>query len=168
MPRRVLVPLDRSHRSEAALAQLPEVCSPSDEITLISVGAPGEREHIAALPPSNAIRYGGVVGINIGRETPVFETPKQARERQLAELSSYLGDKADELLSRGFDVQIQPIVAKNPASAIIKFARDHKPSLIVLVRRTHDPRRLIFGSVAGAIARSDVAPVLLLPARPRR
>jgi nucleotide-binding universal stress UspA family protein len=168
MPQRILVPLDRSHRSDAALAGLTEVCAPGDEITLLSVVKPAARAQVGTRQSRTASHLSdpaATARLAPGRDTPIFETQEQVRERQVVTLTGYLNAKADELQRRGFKVYIQPLVEKDPAKAIIDYARSYRPSAILMVRRTHDPRRFIFGSVSSEVAKADVAPLLLLPAR---
>jgi nucleotide-binding universal stress UspA family protein len=168
MPRRILVPLDGSHRAEAALAQLPEHCGHSDEITLLSVVKPAPPEKIGTSMGQSVSHYYNPRSSASARDIPVFETEEEARERQLTNLGSYLSAQADILRKQGFDVRIQPLMDSRPARAIIEYARSYRPSAIIMVRRTHDPRRLIFGSVSSEVARADVAPILLLPSREAR
>ena len=166
MPRRILVPLDRSHRSEAALNALPEVCDPADEIMLIAVAQPGQRRQTGTRQARAVTRFSdpsGTARLAPGRESPVFETEEEVRERQMAELSTYLNARADTLQRQGFRVAILPVVDQQPARAIIESAKQYRPDVIVMVRRTLDPRRFLFGSVSSRVARADVAPLLLLP-----
>jgi len=139
LAKHVLVPIDDSHRAAAALAELSLVCDRRDQIILMSVLKP-------------------VPGAPSG----------EARLRQLEELRAFLEAKADELRKRGFNVRIEAVLHNDPAKAIIAYARRAKPNMIAMIRRSHDPRRLVFGSVSGEVVKSDVAPVVLLPPGPRR
>lgn len=139
MAKHVLVPIDESHRAGAALAELSLVCDRRDQIILMSVVKP-------------------VPGAPRG----------EARQRQLEELRAFLEAKADELRKRGFNVRIEAAVHNDAAKAIVNYARRAKPNLIAMIRRTHDPRRYVFGSVSGEVVKSDVAPVVLLPPGPAR
>jgi nucleotide-binding universal stress UspA family protein len=130
----VLVPIDESPRATAALKELSLVCDRRDQIILMSVAKPVHKS-----------RNG------------------QARQHQLEELKAFLQDKAEELRQRGFHVRTEFDISPRPARAIIEYARRARPDLIVMIRRTHDPRRYVFGSVSGEIIKSDVAPVILLP-----
>lgn len=134
MPKHVLVPIDNSPRAGAILSELSLVCDRRDQIILMSVAKP-----IA------------------GARDAVTLT------RQKKELQDFVDRKADELRERGFHVRTEIAIHREPARAIIEYARRAKPSLIVMVRRTHDPRRYVFGSVSGDVVKSDVAPVILLP-----
>jgi nucleotide-binding universal stress UspA family protein len=153
------------------MARLPEVCEPGDEVTLLAVAKPAARQQVGSRPLRAATSFAdasGTARMTPGRDTPVFETREQAYERQMAALSSYLNRNADALQSQGFRVYIRPVVATDPAQSIIEYARTHRPDVIVMVRRTLDPRRWIFGSVSSAVVRAKAAPVLLLEAGNRR
>jgi len=137
MAKHILVPIDDSPRASAVLAELSLVCDRRDQIILMSVAKPVQGP-----------RHG------------------LARQRQLEELHAFLDKKADELRERGFHVRTEASIHNQPARAIIDYARRAKPNLIAMVRRTHDPRRYIFGGVSGQVVKSDVAPVVLLPPGP--
>ena len=171
MPKRILVALDRGRHAEAALAGLDEICSPGDEVTLLSVVRPSARRQIGTRPPRAVTAFTDPVGtarLAPGRETPVFETPEQVHERQVVEISSYLGRRADELQRRGFRVHVKALVNKQPARAIVEFARAYRPSAIVMVKRAYDPSRFFFRSVSDDVDRANVAPLVLLPGVHRR
>jgi nucleotide-binding universal stress UspA family protein len=139
MAKQILVPIDDSPRASAILAQLSLVCDRRDQILLISVAEPpGGPRNAAALV------------------------------HQRKELQAFLETKADALRERGFRVRTEAILHKDPSRAIIDYARKTRPNLIAMVRRTHDPRRFIFGSVTSDVVKSDVAPVVLLPPGPAR
>jgi hypothetical protein len=125
MPRRILLPLDRSHRSDEALAALADVCQPADEITLLSVAHPPASVQ-DGMCPAQAITHfsdpSGTARLAPGRETPVFETPEQAQERKVTELSADLNARADALQRIGFHVHVQPLVDRRPARAIVEYA----------------------------------------------
>jgi nucleotide-binding universal stress UspA family protein len=134
MIKHVLVPIDESPRASAALKELSLVCDRRDQIILMSVAKP--------IPGS---RHG------------------KSRQQQLTELHAFLEGKAEELRQSGFHVRTEFDINPRPARAIIEYARRAKPNLIVMLRRTHDPRRYVFGSVSSEVIKSDVAPVILLP-----
>jgi nucleotide-binding universal stress UspA family protein len=134
MPKHVLVPIDDSKRSLAALAELSLICDRRDQIILISVAKP--------------------------------EPAAAARQQQLDTLRAFLDAKADDLRQRGFRVRTEAVLDRSPAHAIISYAQQAKPNLIAMIRRSHDPRRFVFGSVSGEVVKSDVAPVVLLPPGP--
>jgi hypothetical protein len=164
MPGRVLVPLDRSRRAEAVLALLVDVCQPGDEVMLLSVSRPASRQQIGTRASRTMTQIADPIGaarLAPGREPPLFETPEQAQERRLAQLSRYLGVHADALQRKGYRVAIQALIARDTPGAIIEYATRYQPSAIVMVRRRLDPRRF-FRSVSGRVRQSNVAPVLLL------
>ena len=103
MGKRILVPLDGSHRADAALRHLPAVCEPGDEVTLLSVARPGSRQQVGTRPTRAVTSWAnsaGAVRLVTGGDTPVFETKEQARERQVVTLTSYLNAYADEVQAR--------------------------------------------------------------------
>jgi nucleotide-binding universal stress UspA family protein len=170
MPRRVLIPLDRTDRAEAALKLLPSVCEKGDEVVLLSIAEP-QRELQTGVRPgrvvmgSVATSTGGAAGF-ARPDLPIYgETADQALQHQLDELETYLMPKARELENEGFNVHTAFEINRDPAAAIVEVARRVKPSFIVMVRTTHPGiAQRVFGTVAQQVIREDVAPVMILPA----
>jgi nucleotide-binding universal stress UspA family protein len=80
----------------------------------------------------------------------------------MAEGRDFLRAAAQPLEARGFDVQADAVVDGNVSKAIINYARRYKFDLIAMA--THGRgglSDLVQGSVASAVVRSGVAPVLL-------
>jgi nucleotide-binding universal stress UspA family protein len=93
-----------------------------------------------------------------------LETEDQATQRQIDEKKGYLERFARSLRGRVQKVQTEVLIADDPKDAIVDYAREMRPTLVVLVRRTHPGlAEAIFGSVASSVMKADVAPVLLVP-----
>jgi nucleotide-binding universal stress UspA family protein len=170
MPRRVLVPLDRSKRAEDALKLLPTVCEKGDDVVLLSIAEP-EKELQTGMRPGRVIMSSGM-GTNSGGaagftrpDLPIYgETADQALQHQLDELESYLSPKARALEGEGFTVSMAFEISRDPAAAIIEVAKKVKPSFILMARTTHPGiGQRVFGTVAQQVIREDVAPVMILP-----
>jgi nucleotide-binding universal stress UspA family protein len=92
------------------------------------------------------------------------ETRDQSIQRQLDEANDYLGRIASGLRTKGYAVRIEAMVDDDIAGSIVKYAREMKPTFIVMLRTTSSAiGRRLFGSVASSVVNSDVAPVLLFP-----
>jgi nucleotide-binding universal stress UspA family protein len=166
--KRVLVPLDGTKDAEAALPWLSEVCAGDDEIVLLSVkrreatqrrgSRPGERVEQAISEP------GGGVADAVSPDLPTYaESGTQTLQRQLDETTDYLEGLASGLRDEGFIVHTDVLISDRPGEAIIDYARQLKPSFLIMVRRTHSFAERIFGSVSENILKADVAPVLFVP-----
>jgi nucleotide-binding universal stress UspA family protein len=172
MPRRVLIPLDRSERAEAALKALPDVCEKGDELILLSVAEPGH-ETPMGIRPGRVIMSSGLANPGGGAagfarpDMPVYaETADQASQRQLDELETYLSPKAKALEEQGYGVHLAFEISNDPAQAIVEVARRTKPTFIVMTRTTHPGiAQRVFGTVAQQVIREDVAPVMILPGK---
>ena len=106
---------------------------------------------------------GGTPIVQEPDEPQWVETGEQALARSIAEGRDFLESVAKPLLIRGFDVQVDVVVDGKVAKAISSYARRNKSDLIAMAT----PGRgglsdLIQGSIASAVVRSGVAPVLLV------
>lgn len=91
------------------------------------------------------------------------ESEEQATERVGAEGRDYLAAVSTPLKDRGLQVETEVVVNSNASEAIIGYARANGIDLIAMA--THGRGSLgilVQGSVASAVVRSGVAPVLLV------
>ena len=161
MPRRVLIPLDRTERAEDALKALPDICEKGDEVILLSIAAP-EHETMTGMRPGRTItRAAGIPRPDM----PVYaETSDQVSQRQLDELESYLTPKARELEAAGYNVAMAFELSDHPGEAIAEVARRVKPTFVMLVRATHyGIQERMFGTAAQHVITEGIAPVMILP-----
>ena len=89
-------------------------------------------------------------------------------ERTLADRGDYLADIVSRM-PRGRNYSVEVTVADDAAAAIIRYAMEHSPDIIVM--GTHGEAGMVhrlFGDVAEQVVRSGVAPVLLVPSNPAR
>jgi nucleotide-binding universal stress UspA family protein len=163
MARRVLVTLDGSRLSEAIIPFLPAILRPNDEVMLFTVGAP---PHAVRRPRAGASQP-IVVGTAFARLEPAppqyAEDMDHAIQRAKSELLDYLQDAALFLRNEGLTVTCHVELGEDAAKEIIEFARREGPLLIAMA--THGRSGLshaVNGSVAEAVVRSKVAPVLLI------
>jgi nucleotide-binding universal stress UspA family protein len=169
MPRRVLIPLDGSDKAAAAIAALPTLASPDDEIVLLSVAEP-EKALQRGIRPGRIV-WGEVGGPSCGigatarPDMPVYgETTDQTFQRQLNETMNQLRLIASKLEGQGFKVMTAAEINEDPADAIADVARRTKPVFILMKRTTHPGiGQRLFGTVAQQVIRANVAPVLILP-----
>jgi nucleotide-binding universal stress UspA family protein len=169
MSRRVLIPLDRTDRAEAALGFLPAICEPGDELILLSIAEPGQ-------PLQRGMRPGRIVRADVGGpiggvsaasrpDFPVYaETRDQTIQRQIDEMMDYLRPLASKLEGQGYKVTTACEISPEPSEAIAEVARQVKPSFIMMQRTTHPGfGERLFGTVAQHVIREDIAPMLILP-----
>ena len=171
MARTILVPLDGTRNAENALDALEHLCSSDDRIILLKVEKPealqatgvkpGRRMRGSIVGPAGGIR--GVVSPNV----PTYaETSEQVRDRQIDESKSYLERLASPIRQRGHMVETEVAIGSDVDEAIVTYARRVKPDFIAMLRRTHlGLGERLFGSVATSVVRSEVAPVLFVPAQ---
>jgi len=168
--RRILVPLDGTGAAEAAVKEIEAICEPGDEVVLISVSPPTEPSARGSRPGkvvSTGTIAPGIIGGAPGPDRPVAaETATQAAQRQADEMRDYLEDRASPLRGRGFKVQTVALTSDKPADAIVDYARRMHPTFIAMLRRSHRTLgEILFGTVAQAVIRAEVAPVLVVPAK---
>lgn len=175
---RILVTLDGSPESEAILQSVaPLAREAGASLTLLTVVEPPPTQ-VSTSGPAEADRwqtlrvelsagsgqFGGPASSSWAREQEsAHESHGQALERERDRAQHYLGDKAAPLRKAGTNVDTSVLLDENPAQAITDFARKHKADLIAM--STHGRsglNELIHGSVAGAVIKSGVAPVLVL------
>lgn len=98
----------------------------------------------------------------VNRPDPQWaETDEQALQRAVDEGRDYLESVASDLRKGGAKVEIEVTVNDDPSRAIIDCARERKPDVIAMA--THGRSglsSLVQGSVATAVVRAGVAPVL--------
>jgi nucleotide-binding universal stress UspA family protein len=141
----VLVPLDGSALGEAALSRhfLAGLNFRASTITLLHV-----------LPPA---------GLSVVRG-PLAAGSGQPRRGELAVAEAYLAGVAERLAPWGFRVQTRVLTSSSVAAAILGLARAESVDLIALA--THGRgglARVVPGSIADAVVRDALVPVLLFP-----
>jgi nucleotide-binding universal stress UspA family protein len=169
MARRILVPLDRTARAEQALKALPTLAEKGDEVILLSIEERAQQMQ-RGVRPGRIVRgpvggpAGGVVGGALP-DLPVYaETSDQAMQRQLDEMEGYMRPKARDLENQGYRVSMAFEISDAPADAIVDFARQCKPTFILMSRTTKPGiGQRVFGTVAQHVIRADVAPVMIVP-----
>lgn len=171
--KKILVTLDRSRLSEAVLPEVQKLLDGSPaEVTLLTVGRPPRATRRRRGGPSRHIPLGsGQLGsLTEGVLEPAppryAETKDQAVERKEHEQIKYLDSLSGPIRESGSTVKLVGRVGE-PAREIINFAREGGFDLIAMA--THGRAglsELVQGSIAEAVVRSGVAPVLLV--RPRK
>lgn len=166
MFKRILVTLDRSELSAAVLPELQRLLEGSPaEVTLFTVGEPPQATRRRRAGPSQATAVGSE-GVLEAAPPRYAETRDQAVERREHELLEYLAALPDPVRQTGSRVDMAVRLGE-PQREIIDFVREGGFDLIVMA--THGRSglsELVQGSIAGAVVKSGVAPVLLV--RPRK
>lgn len=146
---RLLVPLDQTEKSEAALAPAFDLAKPLNAaLHLIKVNLPSEN-----------IFYGESISLAF---SPEEVARREAQDREAARL--YLGQFAQQANAEGIETVVQAITGGNPADEIVRYANQVEPDLIVMATHARGEfGRLIFGSVANRVLQATHLPVLMVP-----
>jgi nucleotide-binding universal stress UspA family protein len=164
---KIIAAFDGTKYSEAILPTLLKMAAlPTAEFILLSVA------HEPTVKARRSRRIRPLVTTDaLGRATPVVvnqtepsfaEDKGQAIDRRLDELDIYLTTVVARLPELT-PTHIEAHISDDPAATIIERARADNADVIVMA--THSPTGLkhaLFGSVAEAVVRSGVAPVLLV------
>jgi nucleotide-binding universal stress UspA family protein len=146
---RLLVPLDQTARSEAALAPAFALATAlSAPVNLMTVYQ----------PPEN-ILYGESISL-------AFSPEEMERREEMARDTAmgYLGQVAQKAHAKGVETQRQ-VFAGDPYVQITEYAGQIEPDLIVMATHARgEVGRLIFGSVANKLLQNTHLPVLMVPA----
>jgi nucleotide-binding universal stress UspA family protein len=155
MYRKILVPLDGSDFSEAALAHLPEVAGAETEVILLRV-----MERTAAPMPAPA---------STAAEVPTppalagADTAGEAPAKAFGDAEGYLEAKADAVRGHVLAARVVVVGDAAPAATIADVARTERVDLIAMA--THGRSgvvRWLLGSVADEALRSAQCPLLLI------
>ncbi len=164
---KILATFDQTPFSEAILTVLAKMAAlPDAEITLLSIAHEPDvqaRHRSISRPIAVSDSMGRGVPMIVQPTEPSFSENKgQAIDRRLEELDVYLTEVAHRLPA-GTKTRIEAHLSQKAAGVIIDHARDAQVDVIVMA--THSAtgiKHAIFGSVAEAVVRSGVAPVLLV------
>jgi nucleotide-binding universal stress UspA family protein len=160
---RVLVTLDGSRFSEAALSEAAKLLSGTGaEVHLLTVAqeprataARQESEPLTAGVPAP----GGIVRM---QAAPAVETKAQAIGRVTDELHDFLIAKAVPLDRVGIRYQTA-VRFGDPAAEILRYAERKSIDLVLMATHGHTGLgRLVFGSVASRVVAAGVCPVMLV------
>jgi nucleotide-binding universal stress UspA family protein len=170
----ILSTLDGSEESEAVLPAVQRLAlATSGKVEFLIIleppagtprAGPGE-----ALPDSDLQTTPGVtstVMVDRPRDPAWAEDEAQALARVEDEGCTYLTEATRSLAEHGVSTHVQAEIGTNAAKKIVDFARSHNVDLIAMA--THGRtglRDVLHGSVAAAVIRSGVTPVLLVPSR---
>ena len=149
---RILVPLDGSRRGSRALKHAIAIASRFDAtLELVRVIAPAQ-------VPTASVGVPGTIDV-YGMAVDAAESDHDARERQAR---SYLNSSRRRAEAAGVKASVH-ILTGDSARRLQDLARGLNVDLIVMASRGRGGlRRAVLGSVADALVRSGVAPVLVL------
>jgi nucleotide-binding universal stress UspA family protein len=172
---KILATLDGSGEAKAVIPMLTRLAKGLDaEVTLLTVLTRAPHAISRKGPAVEMVTPGGQMGattIQTMRQEAVLhptppkweESKDQAVERAEAEARDIIDDFAAPLKKAGIEVREEVVAADEAAAAIIDFAREGKYDLVAMA--THGRtglRQVVQGSVASAVLKSGVAPVLLV------
>ena len=150
--KRILVPLDGSHDSSKAVDMAGDIAEKFDaEVLLLRVVVPEGAAIAAMTAPESA--SSAQIAIEAAEE--MVRQDKAAGRKYLAGLRKTLQDRG---------VKTSTVVEVGAAAKIIQqVAKQEKADLIVMMTRGNTGvKRVLLGSVADAVVRSAVAPVLVI------
>ena len=147
----VIVPLDGSELAEAALEPAREVAEKfGSELLLLRVVEP--RSHHIATQPPGVFESPSAAEANVELMGQVVDAERDEATTYLQAVRDRLGGKVEYIVVEG-----------QPADAIPATAEDRNASLIVMSSHGRGGLgRMIFGSVADAVLKSNNIPVLLI------
>lgn len=152
-PARILVPVDFSPPSAAAVRWATRLLGPHGRLQLVHVIVP----HMPVIAELSVY-------------TPLPASSPEERARECAELERKLRGLVDEAaLARGIEVEVELCEGFDPATQIAGAARRLRSELICMP--THGRRgltRALLGSVAQGVVRAARVPVLVVPPDEKR
>jgi len=146
MYRKVLIPLDGSDAAECVFPHVQAIARGDDEVDVVLLRV------IGPLP---------VPGEHVIGMSEADRTRLESQYRSMAQ--SYLEEATKRLVAGGLSVR-GDVVEGSPAAAIIDYADQNEPDLIIMA--THGSTgmgRWALGSVADKVVRHVKVPVLLVP-----
>lgn len=144
MFKKILVPLDGSELSEAALTHVIDITTDCRalEVILMRIREPLDPNVIGTLDAKIAV---------------------ELDEAYRDEASRYLDKVVATLKEKGIAAKTE-ILAGNPAEEIIKYSQKNNVDLIIMSTRGRSGiSRWVFGSVAEKVIRNSTVPVLIKP-----
>jgi nucleotide-binding universal stress UspA family protein len=150
----IVVPLDGSELAEEALAKGAELAGKLNSRLILVQAVDSLAQRMAQAPAVLEAPSAAAASIEIIQEA--LDAEKEAGEK-------YLASKREQTVAGGL-AAVEAYVGEGPASEVIlKLVEDKGASLIVM--STHGRGglgRLVFGSVADAVLRHSMVPVLLI------
>jgi nucleotide-binding universal stress UspA family protein len=161
MCKKILVTLDGSKTSEAILPVVAALAPAGADITLLNVEPMPEAVGPAPRPlvVAGAPAPGGVVTLPLQKP---YETRDQAISAITDRETRYLEEAAKPLIAKGIHVKTQ-VAFGDAAVSIIAYAQHEDVDVIMMA--THGRSALaemLFGSVASAVLRAGVKPVMVV------
>jgi len=175
---RILATVDGSNESRAVLPALTTLAKEAKaEVTLLCVTSPAEGT-TRRTPGVSDVTPGvsaAAVAVPLMRTEAILqpaapawaESKDQAVERVDREAREWLRDFSRPLRDAGLTVHEEVVMSPDAADAIVAFAKERHFDLITMATHGRSGlREVVQGSVAGAVVRSGVAPVMLVRPRP--
>jgi nucleotide-binding universal stress UspA family protein len=168
---KILATVDGSPQSRAILPALQKLASETGaSVRLLTVAEPESATRQNPLRVAHVAAGSGGPSIGVPSLATTLEpvgatwaeTQEQALDRLGVDGREFLDDMAKPLIEAGIDVQLQVLIDTDPARAIIAAAREQDVDVIAMATHGRSGlREVIQGSVAAAVVRSGVKPVLL-------
>jgi nucleotide-binding universal stress UspA family protein len=172
---KILATLDGSREARAIIPMLTRLAKDTHaEVTLLTVVTKSPEAMARKGPTVAMVTPGGQMGattIQVMRSEAILqptppkweESKDQAVQRAEAEARDSIEDFAAPLKKAGIEVREEVAAGDEAADAIIDFAREGKYDLVAMATHGRSGlRQVVQGSVASAVLKSGVAPVLLV------
>ncbi|HXH21346.1 MAG TPA: universal stress protein [Dehalococcoidia bacterium] len=172
---KILATVDGSGEAKAVIPMLTRLANAvGAEVTLLTVitespqGVPRKGPAVEMVTPGGQM---GAATVQTMRAEAILHPPPpawdeskdQAVERLEAEARDFLEDFASPLRQAGIAVREVTLVDNDAAKAIVRYAREGGFDLVAMATHGRSGlREIVQGSVAAAVVRSGVAPVLLV------
>lgn len=163
MYERILVTFDGSDLSEAAIPAAQKLAGGTNaEVTIVTVAEP-PKARLKRVERSDIVPEPQTYGAVVKPEFEEVEPQGDVEQRITSDLQSQIREVAAPLTSAG--VHVTPVVkfGDDVADTIVGYANDWNADAIVMA--THGRSGIseaVFGSVAHAVLKSGVAPVVLV------
>jgi nucleotide-binding universal stress UspA family protein len=173
---KILTTVDGSEESRAVLSSVADIARAAQaSVTLLTVvgppsGVAGKPRGVTVVTPGGSVTSGSTMQFEAVLQPPEprwAESKDQAIQRVEVDATEMLDACREPLTRAGLTVQTEVLMSPDPAKAIVDYAREHNFDLIAM--STHGRtglREVVQGSVAAAVMRSGVAPVLMV--RPQK
>jgi nucleotide-binding universal stress UspA family protein len=167
----ILATIDGSPASRAVIPALERIAADMGAratlLTVVERPKATRRRDVLIRAPYTGVSAGPsgieVTATRRSAEPRYAESDDQALQRALSESREFLEAAAKPLQDRGIEVSTEVVINHDVAGAIVDFARHNHADFIAMA--THGRGGLsevVQGSVASAVVRSGVAPVLLV------
>jgi nucleotide-binding universal stress UspA family protein len=143
MAKQILVAANGLDDAQRAIKQLRQVCSPEDEVVLLTLLEEPEAEFIGTRPsgqvmPPPYTGAAGSVGPRMPEDTPAFVPREELREMKARDVSEVLDKETQTLRDAGVRLRLDTVYADDASTAILDYARDIDAAQVMVTSPFHE------------------------------